>query len=506
MYGRHRNGLGIDPATGTGTVIGSDGKEYEIGPGADLTGAILWGANLTGANLTGAILRKAKLGEAILEGADLTGAKLEWADLTLADLENTILEGANLTGAWMAAANLGEANLRNSSLHGADLHGAFLKGADLTGANLNGASFGFATVDPEHIQLIENEHRQMMSTLNSFHSNVTPVPRPRKVISPGRIPNPGYGLYDASYQEGDRPPKIVGSSDPYVLDAALSNHHGPTSTVEAEYGDAVVSGSWATLAHHGSRSHNLCPCLEENRQPPPDLLIGVSHFDLDTLGGTMALLGIKPNAPDFWRVAARIDTEGPHKLPLMGATRDTVDCLNAFWAWSEDNRVNLPRASAQGPAPLVDLTDLFLKASSFITALLAGHRADAVSAGRAWVARNEALERETLVSEYGNGAVLLRSSDRFVNHLYGPTAVAVVGYNTAKGSISLSFSDEGLRRGLSANDILQEVYGPLAGGHVGIGGTPRGETYTLDDAAAFAQIVADKLLRRTPNPGYGRRR
>ena len=318
-----------------------------------------------------------------------------------------------------------------------------------------------------------------------------------------RSENPDY---DTSYEEGDRAPEIVGSADPYVLDAALSRHHGPTATVEAEYGDAVVSGSWVTLAHHGSRSHNLCPCLEENRRPPPDLLIGVSHFDLDTLGGTMALLGIKPSAPDFWRVAARIDTEGPHKLPLMGATRDTVDCLHAFWAWSEDNRVSLPRASAQGPATLVNLTDLFLKASSFITELLAGHRADAVSAGRAWAAKNEALERETLVSEYGNGAVLLRSSDKFVNHLYGPTAAAVVGYNTKVGSITVSFSDEDARKGLSACDILQEVYGPLAGGHAGIAGTPRGETYTPADAAALARVVADKLRGRTQNPGYGTRR
>ena len=391
-------------------------------------------------------------------------------------------------GADLAEADLTEANLAEADLTGADLYKADLTGADLTGATLRGANLWQADLTGAILEAIKFNKDTIM---------------PDGTIYSGRAPNPDY---DTSYEEGDRTPEIVGSADPYVLDAALSRHHGPTATVEAEYGDAVVSGSWATLAHHGSRSHNLCPCLEENRQPPPDLLIGVSHFDLDTLGGTMALLGIKPSAPDFWRVAARIDTEGPHKLPLMGATRDTVDCLHAFWAWSEDNRVSLPRASAQGPATLVNLTDLFLKASSFITELLAGHRADAVSAGRAWAARNEALERETLVSEYGNGAVLLRSSDKFVNHLYGPTAAAVVGYNTKVGSITVSFSDEDSRRGLSACDILQEVYGPLAGGHAGIAGTPRGETYTLDDAADLARVVADKLHGRTQNPGYGTRR
>ena len=91
MYGRHRNGLGIDPATGTGTVIGSDGKEYQIGPGADLIKA-------------------------------------------------------------------------------------YLTGAFLTGAYLVGARFTGATVDPEHVPLIEAAHRQMISSLT---------------VNSGRAPNPG---------------------------------------------------------------------------------------------------------------------------------------------------------------------------------------------------------------------------------------------------------------------------------------------------------------------------
>ena len=85
MYGRHRNGLGIDPATGTGTVIGSDKKEYEIGPRADLYGAKLVGANLAGANL---------------EGAQLAWADLERAWVNLEDLAWRS-PGINLTGAIM---------------------------------------------------------------------------------------------------------------------------------------------------------------------------------------------------------------------------------------------------------------------------------------------------------------------------------------------------------------------------------------------------------------------
>ena len=87
MYGRHRNGLGIDPATGGGTVIGADGKEYRIDPERDLQiGKNLEGANLAGVNLAGVRLERARM-----RGVDLTGA----------DLTDTDFAGASLTGAIM---------------------------------------------------------------------------------------------------------------------------------------------------------------------------------------------------------------------------------------------------------------------------------------------------------------------------------------------------------------------------------------------------------------------
>jgi hypothetical protein len=350
-------------------------------------------------------------------------------------------------------------------------------------------AFPMSQFDKHVAKFVRGGHVQP-NAVHWMHQSVTPNKRAQ---------NPDY-------EDGDRTPEIVGSSDPYVLDAALSNHHGPTATVEAEYGDAVVSGSWATLAHHGSRSHNLCPCLEENRQPPPDLLIGVSHFDLDTLGGILALCGMKPHAPDFWRVAARIDTEGPHRLPLMGATSTTKDQINAFWAWSEKNRNSLPRGTAEAPAPLVNMTELVARAYDALVAILDGS-GELIEAGRVWAEANASLDADSLVKTYAGGKVLLRSSDRFVNHLYGPqVADAVVAFNTKAGSITLSFSDENARKGLSAATLLQEVFGPLAGGHAGIAGSPRGETKSLEEAAQIAAMVADRLAGRTSNPGYGTRR
>jgi hypothetical protein len=224
---------------------------------------------------------------------------------------------------------------------------------------------------------------------------------------------------------------------------------------------------------------------------------------------------MKPHAPDFWRVAARIDTEGPHKLSLMGASQTTIDQLNAFWAWSQKNRVNLPRATQDAPAPLVDMTEHVYRAYDALSAILNGV-GGLIEAGRVWAAANASLDADSLVKTYGDGQVLLRVSDKFVNHLYGPqVADAVVALTVPTpippaGSITLSFSDENARKGLSAAALMQEVFGPLAGGHAGIAGSPRGETYTLEEAAQIAAMVADRLAGRTSNPGhrrgYGRRR
>jgi hypothetical protein len=165
MYGRHRNGEGIDYQTGEGIV-----KGYRIGPGADLRGA----------NLEHQDLALANLGWANLAGAFLAGANLQGANLERADL-NTSLWGANLVGA---------------NLEGADFRGARLKsGANLAYANLTGVynleraemdsrtNFFRATVDPETAEIIYS------------YTGHSPERLQLKINPPTRTPNPGYGTH-----------------------------------------------------------------------------------------------------------------------------------------------------------------------------------------------------------------------------------------------------------------------------------------------------------------------
>lgn len=68
-----------------------NGKEYEIGPGADLRGANLSGADLRDANLFGADLRDADLRDADLRGADLRLAKIQGANTKGIKLKKALL-------------------------------------------------------------------------------------------------------------------------------------------------------------------------------------------------------------------------------------------------------------------------------------------------------------------------------------------------------------------------------------------------------------------------------
>lgn len=131
---------------GKGAIIGSDGKEYYIGPGEDLRGA----------NLTGAYLHRANLSR---------------VDFYRADLYNADLTEANLSGSYFV---------------GADLRGADLRGADLSRCHLYGADFRGAKVDAHHVPLIEAAAREIVSSLEVN----------------GRTPNPHRGRTPNHHRTG----------------------------------------------------------------------------------------------------------------------------------------------------------------------------------------------------------------------------------------------------------------------------------------------------------------
>ena len=208
--------------------------------------------------------------------------------------------------------------------------------------------------------------------------------------------------------------RILISSNPSNLSAALAAFN-QTATVEAEYGDVLVEGTCLTLAHHGARSGNPAPCLRGNDVVKGLEAVGLSHLDLDTLGGIMSLLGCKPEIGSFWALAAFVDVNGPHKVRNSDEFPSDVEALQAFWAWSEAHRTFAPRDGS-----VLDITSQVWEAVDAVTRILTGDPA-LLEQGRVWAAKAAALESESYRCE--NACVILRESEGFVNHLYSHKGV-----------------------------------------------------------------------------------
>jgi hypothetical protein len=278
--------------------------------------------------------------------------------------------------------------------------------------------------------------------------------------------------------------KFILSSNPANLSSALALATS-SGTIEAEYGSVTVSGSAFTWAHHGLNAGNLAPCSYISS--PAVECVGLSHVDLDTLGGCLAVLGRK-RAQDgsFWVLAEFVDLNGAHKLQESKASAQDIARLHAFWAWSEGaGRVFPPRDGS-----CLDVTEKVLAGCLVIEKVL-NDDPDLLAAGEVFRLAGEALASESFrgVKEVAGLRIILRESEKFTNHIYAHQGVvcdAVIARNSKLDSLTLSFSDgQG-----DACAVMQRAFGPLAGGHKGIAGTPRDQKFTSFDIERVIEAMA----------------
>jgi hypothetical protein len=268
--------------------------------------------------------------------------------------------------------------------------------------------------------------------------------------------------------------KIIYSQKPELLAAELAKFD-KTVTIEAEYGEVTVQGSLYTSAHHGKNSHKVCPAMDMQLNMLKADAVGISHIDLDTLLGIMRMQTPLQVDTAFASAAAYIDTHGLHRLYEVDEKLHKY--FFAFWAFSENNR--LPKTDKF----CLDVTE---KVELFINVLKIILDDDSVliADGYVWHARMQKLEAESFVKDVGfdsNFSGLIRKSDCFINHLYtheGKTYDFVIGYNEKNKAYTLSFERD---CGLNAAVIMRKVFGDLAGGHAGIAGSPRGQTFDYDN-------------------------
>lgn len=226
--------------------------------------------------------------------------------------------------------------------------------------------------------------------------------------------------------------------------------------------------------------------------------IGISHVDLDTMGGILAILGSKPIAPSFWELAAFVDVHGPHKLSESGASDEDLRRLYAVWAWQQAHRSELDtRTTKEKPVKFFTI-DHFNPWFKALQEILGGSE-ELLNLGDEFRKAGEALNAASFV-EAADG-VIVRVSDTFINHLYvtpdGDVCEAVVALSTRTHGITVSLADP--VEGFSVGEFLQDHFGPEAGGRNVIGGTPRGQFMKLSDLLD----VYDSLRKRLRGEGKG---
>ena len=273
----------------------------------------------------------------------------------------------------------------------------------------------------------------------------------------------------------------------YVVPAYLSEEElavrgiCPEATVEAEYGDRVIEGRRITLAHHtAAYAHCPAPCNngEARKLENGEAQIVCSHLDLDTLGGCLALMGEKPEDAAFWQAAEYIDCHGIHHMYKFPEAVQRQ--LNAWYAYEQTEIPgNFETVS--------EVTDAVKKSGDILKRIFNGDEA-LIRQGIRW--HRESVERveQKLIYEDGKLRVFRTEDNTFCaagyySPKYHAVAEATLTYNAVKGSITLAFEDGGRRH--SARDIVQELWGGLAGGHPGIAGSPRG---VFMDESAFDKI------------------
>jgi hypothetical protein len=299
---------------------------------------------------------------------------------------------------------------------------------------------------------------------------------------------------------------ILLSSNPDMLRSELSQYK-LTATVEAEYGSICVDGTVITLAHHGERSVNPAPCLRDNSSIALDA-IGLSHCDLDTLGGVLSLLNSKPECEGFWELAAFVDVNGAHKLSLAGASPANVARLHAWWAWSDSNKCFAPRKAnptKENPVPVdppcAEVSAWVEKAFHALSDIF-GDDIDSLVKGEAFRLAGEALAEKSFIRLERTPrlglVVIVRQSEKFTNHLYTQkgypysqgnsvrekfpcqdTICDVVISLTPKGILTLSLANP--IEGINCCTVLQSLFGEKAGGHAGIAGGDRDVAYDWTD-------------------------
>lgn len=265
----------------------------------------------------------------------------------------------------------------------------------------------------------------------------------------------------------------------------------PLATIEAEYGSTAVEGAKATYAHH-TPDWNTAPSLQGNNSAitVEDIMdssnyILVSHIDLDVICGILSILNSYDVRDAVKEAVNYVDCNGQHKL---GSVKDPEG--KAFIE-SYIGIVSKHRA----PFGQEDVSEYCIKVGN----ILMGNSekdTDWAELGAQVLAQKEAEAVKAMLLK-SSGVVLYDAPENVfgLNSAYtvaGEDFDYTVVYSNKFKTITVAAAD-GKDQKINLVEFMQGYFGPEAGGHYGIAGSPRGAEYTLADAMnVFEAFVASK--------------
>ena len=289
--------------------------------------------------------------------------------------------------------------------------------------------------------------------------------------------------------------------------AAKYKNKSKVVAIEAEWGDDALEEPLVDLSinHHGSRSHNPCPA--EIGIKRPDILNSsfkentiyiVSHLDADTIMGLMWLEGAIQNSEEINKLSEMIaysDKNGYHNAEkLYSNIKDT----EIYKKWITMGYV-FSRNSKSSPGDITNKVNGIIYAIRNII-----YHKDITNT----VVYKEATEWNKNKTKNARKALVYKSKDILgfsgklfycnnYNLLEDKQRDIVIQFDTEYKNILISvinkttaikyFGEQGVI------SVLQEFFGPGAGGHTTIGGAPRNKKYSEKEFFEFIEFIEKKI-------------
>lgn len=277
--------------------------------------------------------------------------------------------------------------------------------------------------------------------------------------------------------------RILISNDKNTLNETLSRF-ARYATIKTEFGEHVVEGNVITVP--STNDDGKPPCLMENSIEDIDV-IGIRRFDLDTLGGILALSGRRADNESFWELVAYAETHGAHCIPDSNASEKDQKRIYAYFAYASHNKIIPPEDGS-----VKDVTTIVDEHAAAIAAIMRGDKSLMFN-GRNYKREEDNLNKTSFIQE--NEGVIARVSPKFSNHLYrtpeGSIGKAVVAFNTSHGKITISFAQA---TPISAIQLAKNLWGGGAGGpNRTIAGSPQGVRMNLTEFSKAISAVQQAL-------------